>query len=35
MMEMIYADNHLIVVCKPSGLVTEAEEGESLESQMK
>ncbi len=34
-MEILYSDNHIIVVNKPPGLATEATEGESVESHIK
>ena len=34
-MEVLYFDNHIIIVSKPSGIVTEAESGPSLELEVK
>ncbi len=35
MIEVLYSDNHIIVVNKLAGIPTQAEEGESVESQVK
>ena len=34
-MEVLYFDNHIIVVSKPAGIATEAESGDSLEEEVK
>ena len=34
-MEILYFDNHIIVVNKPAGISTESSEGKSLESEVK